>query len=44
MFEAPPVQRGNRADPELISQLTPGCRPRPMCGRFWAPQRHRHLR
>ena len=24
VFEAPPVQRGNRADPELISQLTPG--------------------
>lgn len=24
LFEAPPVQRGNRADPELLAQLTPG--------------------
>lgn len=24
LFQAPPVQRGNRADPELLSQLTPG--------------------
>ncbi|MBC9175511.1 outer membrane protein assembly factor BamE [Pseudoroseomonas ludipueritiae] len=24
VFEAPPVQRGNRADPDLISQLSPG--------------------
>jgi outer membrane protein assembly factor BamE (lipoprotein component of BamABCDE complex) len=24
VFEAPPIQRGNRADPEVLSQLTPG--------------------
>nr|WP_305123186.1 outer membrane protein assembly factor BamE [Roseomonas sp. GC11] len=24
MFEAPPVQRGNKADPDLLAQLTPG--------------------